>query len=758
MNYLLIKLKRDLLSNWRQFFSVFLMAFLSILLFVGLQGSWHGLEVSLNEYTEKSKLPESWVTSTGFTKKDTEAIEKIPGVKSTSEKTRVKVSVINENSSQKYLYIDSFSSKDINVPNLVSGMKITETDSNGIWLNKEYAEMNSLETGQTIRTKLNGVQTELVIKGLIQSADRIYYTGTAEFITPNYKNYGYGIVSKDVLTEKLKYQGLPNLLELENTKDDMRSEIENILGDRYVGYFDRNTLPDVSNALDRVGQIKNLSYLFSFIFILLAILAMYTSIKKLIESQLKEIAILKALGFSNISVGIHFSSFGLIVGGGGALAGAIASPLLSLFVLETQKSMFSIPSWKISYTYVSLIVIVFVTVISVMAAFFASRKAIVGLPVQYLRGNSERKVHSIFLERFNSIWKYVGFPSRWAIRDASFNKIRILMGIVGVSGGMMLLIAGLGMPDSINHLMDKAYYEDYSYDYRVTTNEYKKIKNDYKGQWLQNLNARFTPDDGNNRVLTVIGEGNHVQLKTQGFNEIESDGIYVTKDFAVRSGIRVGDKLSLSVSMDKAEYSFIVKDIVLSEINQGAYMTQNAWEKAGGKFVPTTLLLGNDNSLSQLKNDDAIESIIDIKEQKQNADEFVMNLLSIFLMIISFAVLLVVVVLYNLGSLNFVERYRDYATLSVLGFDKKELRNITMVENLGTTFIGWLIGIPAGIWFLGEYVRTFSTIQLEYTPHVTIRNLAISTVVVWGCSLSTTFLIGKRIKKIDMVEALKGVE
>ena len=169
-------------------------------------------------------------------------------------------------------------------------------------------------------------------------------------------------------------------------------------------------------------------------------------------------------------------------------------------------------------------------------------------------------------------------------------------------------------------------------------------------------------------------------------------------------------------------------------------------------------MVGASPSFNTLQADKQIDSIIKISEQQKNADEFVASLMSIFMMIIGFAVLLVIVVLYNLGSLNFVERIRDYATLRVLGFHKKELRNITMIENVITTFIGWIIGIPLGIWFLDTYVRTFSTIQLEYTSYISLGNLALASAVTWICSLTTTFLIGRRIQKVDMVEALKSVD
>ena len=35
------------------------------------------------------------------------------------------------------------------------------------------------------------------------------------------------------------------------------------------------------------------------------------------------------------------------------------------------------------------------------------------------------------------------------------------MGIVGVAGGMMLTIAGIGMPQSMNHLINKTYNNNF---------------------------------------------------------------------------------------------------------------------------------------------------------------------------------------------------------------------------------------------------------------------------------------------------------
>ncbi|MEE1325404.1 MAG: ABC transporter permease, partial [Streptococcus sp.] len=453
----------------------------------------------------------------------------------------------------------------------------------------------------------------------------------------------------------------------------------------------------------------------------------------------------------------HYISFGLLVGSFGALAGGAVSPLMSLFVLETQKTMFTLPHWQIAYSWSSLVVISLVIFICTLSAYLASRQVIKGLPAVFLRGKT-KKVHHVFLEKLPLFWNRISDESKWAIRDAFINRVRVLMGIVGVAGSMMLLIAGVGMPISMNHLVDKAYNTDFSYAKRLTVANYNQAAKTYQGQGVQINRAHFSKDDGYNRLLIIVSDGDFVNARTADNKAIEEGGIYVTNRFAELAGIKKGETLKVTPYQDGKSYSFEVKGIVTSETNQGAYIRSETFEAAGGKFNPQTLLVDKTVSKDDIKNDQNILSVINKSDQEKNAYDFVNSLMSVFLMIIGFALLLVIVVLYNLGSLNFVERMRDYATLQVLGFSKKNLQLITMIENLMTTSIGWILGIPMGIWFLRCYVATFSTIRIEYTAYITWQVLLIASVLVWVTSAVTTLIISHKIKTINMVEALKGVE
>ncbi|WP_231195832.1 hypothetical protein [Streptococcus equi] len=81
----------------------------------------------------------------------------------------------------------------------------------------------------------------MTLAGLVQSADRIYFTGSLEYIAPNYDNYAYGYISKKSLAKLLQTQLPDNMVDIYASSDDLRDDIENILGNKLVSYYNQTT-------------------------------------------------------------------------------------------------------------------------------------------------------------------------------------------------------------------------------------------------------------------------------------------------------------------------------------------------------------------------------------------------------------------------------------------------------------------------------------------------------------------------------------
>lgn len=121
------------------------------------------------------------------------------------------------------------------------------------------------------------------------------------------------------------------------------------------------------------------------------------------------------------------------------------------------------------------------------------------------------------------------------------------------------------------------------------------------------------------------------------------------------------------------------------------------------------------------------------------------------------AVLLGLIVLYNLGVMSYVERYRELATLKVVGFKNRKIGRLLIGQNLGLTLIGLLVGIPSGA---GVLYLLLQTLAEEYELKMVIGGTTIlfCTLLTVGVSFLVGFFIARKNRKIDMVEALKGGE
>lgn len=290
----------------------------------------------------------------------------------------------------------------------------------------------------------------------------------------------------------------------------------------------------------------------------------------------------------------------------------------------------------------------------------------------------------------------------------------------------------------------------------VTTDTH--INDTYTGQWIQTLTASVNPDDHHNYPLTILEHGDQLQLITTDDQGIADDGVYLTQAYADRINIQVSDTITIWPGLTTASYNLPVAGIFTADTNQGIYLTKNYYESHGGHFNPNTLLADQETDLTSANDDGRIQAIIYRQDQIDNAQSFIDGLDSIFKLIIHFAILLVVIVLYNLGSLNFVERRHDYATIMVLGYRPIHLAMMSLLETLLTTLTGWLIGVPLGQWFLGQYLAQFSTPTMHYSSSISQQSYLIASLITWGTTILTALLMSLRLRTIDLVEALKETE
>ena len=121
------------------------------------------------------------------------------------------------------------------------------------------------------------------------------------------------------------------------------------------------------------------------------------------------------------------------------------------------------------------------------------------------------------------------------------------------------------------------------------------------------------------------------------------------------------------------------------------------------------------------------------------------------------SVLLAVVILYNLTSINVVERIRELSTIKVLGFHNKEVTLYIYRETIILSLIGIVLGLVSG-YYLHRMIINIMSQDNRYPTAVDYDVCVIPVVAIVLILVFLGWLVNRRLKGVDMLEALKSVD
>ena len=122
--------------------------------------------------------------------------------------------------------------------------------------------------------------------------------------------------------------------------------------------------------------------------------------------------------------------------------------------------------------------------------------------------------------------------------------------------------------------------------------------------------------------------------------------------------------------------------------------------------------------------------------------------------LISMAVILVLIILYNLNSISFTEMEGEIATLKILGFKSIHLSKLLATQSLSFIIIGFLLGIPVSYNIISFSLKLFGK-NIYILPSISITNLVVTFVIMLSVSTVMNIYFLRKIRKFDMANYLK---
>ena len=752
------KMLRDIAKHKTQFLSIFLMAFLGVFVFAGVGGESVGLEVSVNEYYNATNLADGWIYSANL---DDDFVDEVNNLSPTKNSERqLVIDSVGDFSNDPEITLHFLEKNNISTFYLIEGEDFNISDEDGVWLDKEFADAKDLKVGDNISFTFNGVTIEKEIKGFGYSPEYVYHASDASVI-PDFSKMGFAYLSH----EAFPLSDVPyNVLLVDF--DGNASEYDNLLSDKldgkYNSFIEQSEHVSVSQFSEEMDQHKMMGDIFPVVFILIALLILLTTMTRIINHQRTQIGILKAVGFKNSSIMFHYVSYGLWLVLVGSILGLIIGPLtLPQLFYPSMSSTYILPEWKPAWSMTFIYVAVAMILMSMVVSYFAVRSISKENPADTIRPKAPKVSSTGFVEKFG-FWKKFGFNIRWNYRDAKRNKFRALMTIVGVIGCTALLVSAFGMYDGMNDLKEWEYNQINHYDSKLviddeaSLSEINEVADEVHGDKLMESAIEIESDNSKKSAsLLVLNDTDLVTPTDYDWNKIDiaDDEVSISQKMADLLGVGVGDTVKWHIMGSDKWINTTIDKIHADPVSQGFIMSSDKLEDLDLNYTPTSIVTAEHVD----KNYSAIKSTSSMKDMTASWDELTESMWLLIYILIFFASLLAVVVLYNLGLLSFTEIEREIATLKVLGFKTGALRKLLLTQNLWFTAIGFILGIPVGYYIL-KIMWESSGDSFYILPSISITNLALTAIITFSLSILVNLMFSRKIKSLDMVESLKGNE
>ena len=128
------------------------------------------------------------------------------------------------------------------------------------------------------------------------------------------------------------------------------------------------------------------------------------------------------------------------------------------------------------------------------------------------------------------------------------------------------------------------------------------------------------------------------------------------------------------------------------------------------------------------------------------------------IIIIVFAILLGIVIIYNMSILSFSEKEYQFATLKVLGFKNTQIQKIFSLQNSWICTLSIIIGLPTGYFLTSYLFKACLDENYDFGVHIEIYTYILAAIGTYLVSYIVSKYLAKKVNTIDMVSSLKANE
>lgn len=778
---------RDLWHLRGQLVAAALVVACGISVLLALRGTYQSLLLAQTDYYQTHRLADVFAHLRRAPDSLAEQMRQWPGVAQVQTRLVVEVTVdvpgLAEPAIAKLVSVPSTHRPLLNDLQLVRGRYLDAGASDQVLVSEVFATANGLQVADKLGVLLHGRKKELVIMGIALSPEFVYEVGHG-MVFPDNRRYGVMWIAHETLAPAFDMQGAFNDVSLSlwrgASEQAVMAALDGLLL-RYGGLnaHGRDTQLSHRFLTDELGELGVMTTALPSLFLAVSAFLLYVVLSRLVATQRPQIGLLKAFGFTDFRVGLHYFQFALVTVVIGLFLGVPLGLVLGQKFVDIYRAFFHFPSLRFVADPALIGLCVGVSLLSAGAgAWLSVRKAILLAPAEAMRPQAPARYRAgTWLQQR---WA-LGLPAsvRMIARNLVRRPWRALGSVLGIACAMGLLLMGRFAMDAPNHMLSVQFNQVQRYDVMVTYNEALGPRalmamggmdgviqvESFRAlpAWLVHGHRRKRID-----VMGLMqGKGQHQLLGADGHAvDLPPQGLVLSAKLADILGVVPGDRLTLEALEGRRPVLDIpVVSVVDEMLGLGAYMDARALARLLGEENTSSgafLRIEADKALQvyeRLKRMPVVAGIAVAHAVQQSVRQTMERAFFFFSSILLvFACVIIAGMVYNSARIALSERGNELASLSVLGFTQREVVFLLLGEQLVLLLLAIPAGLAIGYGLCAMLVPMFDRDMFRVPLVLTPWSYAYAVLAALVASALSGVLVSRRIRQLDLIAVLKTRE
>lgn len=549
--------------------------------------------------------------------------------------------------------------------------------------------------------------------------------------------------------------------------------------------FDLHSNEAFAEYKDNCNRVVAISGIFPLIFFLVAALISLTAMTRTVEDDRTQLGLLKALGYGKSQIAAKYIIFAVAATALGlALGLSLGFDLFPRLIVRAYEVLFRFPQLKtsaeISY---GLLAVVLSLSSTLGPALFICLRSLAERPAQLMQVKAPLPGRKVFLEYISIIWRRLSFLQKVTVRNIFRYGKRLLMTLLGIAGCTALLFTGFGLNKSINSVVANQCEQVMVFDCVAQLSPTAtSAQREEAVALFGELTAASSPHLQRAVEIDAGAMPKSVQLccplhpevmdqfirlrdsATHMILALPDDGLILTEKAARILNIKAGD--NLRVKIGEGHYASLpVKGLSDNYVDHYLYLSPNAYtllfdeepkvSSIHGNLKPDTDREALSAAILDLDGVISFRYMDDIRAESSDLEGAMGYIVIVLLMS---AAALAFVVLFSLSDINVEERRREIATIKVLGFYEREAAQYINRETLFLSLFGAFWGLFLGVGLFRFVIAKAEVDMIVFSRETSFWSYLWSYLMTVAFTLIVNWIMGFRLRKIDMIESMKSVE